>query len=66
MESWPVQLVLEAPGGREMAALSEHARIRRAGFLVDSGLLRPGQRIRILARSARGEITDLEILEEPV
>jgi len=62
MESWPLQISIQAPGGQETVALSEHARIRQAGVLIDPGSLRSGQRIRIVSRNSRGEIVELEVI----
>jgi hypothetical protein len=63
MESWPLQLVLQTPAGREQVVLAENIRIERAGVLVDPGVLQPGQRVRVLMRTPRGEIAELEILD---
>lgn len=63
MESWPLQLALQTPAGGEHIALSEDARIRRRGVIVDPGELSPGQHVRVLARNSRGEVGELEILE---
>jgi hypothetical protein len=63
MESWPLQLVLQTPAEREHVVLAENIRIRRAGVLVDPGVLQPGQHVRMLMWTARGEIAELEILD---
>ncbi len=63
MESWPLQLALQTPAGREQVALADNARIQRAGALVDPGALQPGQRVRILKRTTKGEIAELEIID---
>ena len=63
MESWPLQLALQTPAGREEVALAEDLLIQRSGMRVDPGALQPGQRVRLLKRTARGEIAELEILE---
>jgi|JI102314A1RNA_FD_contig_31_7774378_length_808_multi_2_in_0_out_0_2 hypothetical protein len=62
MESWPLQLAIQAAGGPEIVALAEHVRIRRAGVLIDPGKLQAGQRIRIVSKNSRGEIVDLEVI----
>ena len=63
MESWPLQLMLQTPAERIHVVLAENVRIRRAGVLVDPGVLQPGQRIRVLMRTTRDEIAELEILD---
>lgn len=63
MESWPLQLVLQTPHGREHVALAENARIQRAGMQVDPGDLQPGQHVRIVSQTSQGTIAELEILE---
>lgn len=63
MESWPLQLALQTPAGREQVMLADNARIQRAGAPVDPGALQPGQRVRLLKRTVRGEIAELEILD---
>lgn len=50
-------------GALREVALTEDIHIRRAGVRVDSGVLRPGQRVRVLMRTTRGEIAGLEILD---
>jgi len=63
MESWPLQLVLQTPAGYEHVVLTENVCIRRAEALVDPGVLQPGQRIRVLTRTIRGEIAEIELLD---
>jgi hypothetical protein len=63
MESWPLQLAVQTPSGREQVALTEDVRIQRAGTPVDASALRPGQRVLVLKRTSRGEIAELEILD---
>jgi len=63
MESWPLQLALQTPTGREQVSLAENVLIRRAGILVDPSALQPGGRVRLLKRTARGEIAELELLD---
>jgi hypothetical protein len=63
MESWPLQLALQTTDGREQVALAENVQIQRAGATVDPGELQPGQRVRLLNRTARGEVAELEILD---
>jgi hypothetical protein len=63
MESWPLQLDLESPAGREQVMLTENASIRRGGALLDTGALRPGQRVRVVQRTAKGAIAELEIID---
>ena len=62
MESWPLQLALQTPNGLEHVTLAEDAQIEHAGASADPSALRPGQRVRILKRTPRGEVTELEIL----
>jgi len=62
MESWPLQLALQTPTGLEHVTLAEDARIQHAGASVDPGALHPGQRVRVLKRTSRGEVAELEIL----
>ena len=62
MESWPLQLALETATGREQVTLAGDVRIQQAGASVDPGALHPGQRVRILKRTPRGEVAELEIL----
>jgi hypothetical protein len=64
MESWPLQLALDTPIGREHVALAENVLIHCAGITVDAGALQPGQRVRIHTRTNKAEIADLEILRE--
>lgn len=63
MESWPLQLVLQTSTGREHVALAEDATIQRAGKRVDPGVLRPGQRIRVVQRTTMKQIAEMEILD---
>lgn len=63
MESWPLQLALQTPAGREQVALAENVLIQRAGIPVDPSALRPGQTVRLLKRTTRGEVAELEILD---
>lgn len=63
MESWPLQLELQSPSGREAVALAADVIVQRRGATLDPGQLRPGQQIRILRRTARSEIAVLEILD---
>lgn len=63
MESWPLQLALQTANGVEHVMLAEGATIRRSGILVDPGVLRPDQSVRVLRRTPQGEIAELEILE---
>jgi hypothetical protein len=63
MESWPLQLALQTPAGIEHVMLTESATIRHSGILTDPGALRPGLSIRVLMRTPRGEIAELEILD---
>ena len=62
-ESWPLQLALQTPAGREHVVLAEDVRIQRGGALVDPGALKPGQLVRVLNRTTKGEIAELEILD---
>ncbi|KXK01674.1 hypothetical protein FBQ96_14390 [Nitrospirales bacterium NOB] len=64
MESWPLQLVLQSDSVREDVVLDENVRIYRAGVLVDPGVLRPGQRVRVLRRAPDSDttVTELEII----
>ena len=62
MESWPLQLALQTPTGLEHVALAADARIQHAGASVDPSALSPGQRVKVLKRTARGEVAELEIL----
>lgn len=63
MESWPLQLALQTATGVEEFMLAEGATIWRSGILVDPGALRPGQSVRVLLRTPRGEIAELEIVD---
>ena len=63
MESWPLQLALQTPAGREQVMLAENVRIQRAGVLVDPGELQPGQRVRVLIRTTKGKVAELEIID---
>ncbi len=63
MESWPLQLALQTAAGSEQVALAENVLIQRAGVTVDPSTLRPGQTVRLLKRTPRGEIAELEILD---
>jgi hypothetical protein len=63
MESWPLQLALQWPSGQEQVMLAENVRIQRAGVLVDPGALQPGQRVRVLIRTTKGEVAELEIID---
>lgn len=63
MESWPLQLALQTAAGREEVALAENVLIQRAGIPVDPSALQPGQPVRLLKRTTRGEIAELEIME---
>lgn len=63
MESWPLQLALQTPAGREHVVLAENVRIQRAGVLVDPGALQPGQRVRVLIRTTKGAVAELEIFD---
>ena len=63
MESWPLQLTFQTPAGRQHVVLAENVRIQRAGAVVDPGALQPGQRVRVLSLTPRGEIAELEILD---
>lgn len=63
MESWPLQLALQTPDGREQVSLAENVVIQRAGKVVDPSALHPGQPVRLLKRTSRGEIAELEILD---
>ena len=63
MESWPLQLALETSAGSEQLALANGARILRAGEPIDPGELKPGLRVRVLSRTAAGEIAELLVLE---
>ena len=62
MESWPLQLALQTPSGLEHVTLAKDAWIQHAGASVDPSALHPGQRVRVLKRTARGEAAELEIL----
>ena len=62
MESWPLQLALQTPTGLEHVTLAGDVRIQQAGASVDPGALHPGQRVKVLKRTARGEVAELEIL----
>lgn len=63
MESWPLQLVLQTASGREHVALAEDAYIQHAGKRVDPGALQPGQRIRVVQRTAMTQIAEMEIFD---
>lgn len=64
MESWPLQLVLQTATGQEHGVLAEKVSIQRSGGVsVEPGALRPGQRIRVLTWTSRGEIAKLQILD---
>lgn len=65
MESWPLQLALQSPAGKEQVMLDENVHIHRAGTLVDPGELRPGQHVQVLTRSTSGDgrVTELEIFD---
>ncbi len=65
MESWPLQLVLQSQNVKEHVVLDENVRIYRAGILIDPGMLRPGQRIRVVRRSTgnSAKVVELEIIE---
>jgi len=64
MESWPLQLVLQNQAVKEQVVLDENVRIYRAGVLVDPGVLRPGQHVRVLRRStdSQTKVMELEII----
>ncbi|MBB3082464.1 hypothetical protein [Geodermatophilus sabuli] len=49
-ETWPLQLVVEAPGGRHDVALSEDTALTRAGTPVGSGALEVGAVVRVVGR----------------
>ncbi len=63
MESWPLQLELQSASGREFATLAAQGVIQHRGRLIAPGELRPGQHIRILQRTSRGEIAAMEIID---
>lgn len=65
MESWPLQLVLQNQTVKEDVVLDENVRIYRAGVLVDPGVLRPGQHVRVLRRSTanHAKVAELEIIK---
>jgi hypothetical protein len=65
MESWPLQLVLQTPAGREQIVLAENARIQRNGVPASPGALQPGQRVRVLIQTTNGarRIAELEIMD---
>jgi hypothetical protein len=47
MESFPLQLTLKTETGRYHVALLEETTITQEGATVESGILRPGMRVRI-------------------
>ncbi len=65
MESWPLQLSLQWPGGHEQVMLDENVLIHRAGERVDPGVLQPGQHVEVIMRSTSGDgrVTELNILD---
>lgn len=54
MESWPLQLILEADGRYLHVQLSEDARILEGGRQIGVGALLPGRRVWVDAGTGRG------------
>jgi hypothetical protein len=63
MESWPLELALQTPSGREVRALTEDARIWRGVESVAAVELRSGQRVRLLKTTESGDIAEITIVD---
>jgi len=63
METWPLQLRLMTPTGKLKVRLSEDVTVKRGETLVDPGMLRPGQHVRILNQKTNGAVSDIEIAD---
>jgi hypothetical protein len=63
MESWPLELALQTPSGREVRALTEGARIWRGVESVAAVELRSGQRVRLLKTTESGDIAEITIVD---
>jgi len=63
METWPLHLVLQTPAGNLQVGLAENVHITHGGIPVDPGELRPGQRVRVLMRTNKGTVSELEIID---